>query len=47
MLHVPLVYHKVCWLEWSTATGTTTWYGDNGGAGGGAQQMGIRGYIEA
>lgn len=24
-------YHKYCWLEFSTASGTGTWYGDNGG----------------
>jgi len=24
--------HTLVWLEWSVATGTTTWYGDNGGA---------------
>jgi len=24
-------YHYYAWLEWSTAAGTTTWYGDNGG----------------
>ena len=24
-------YHYVAWLEYSAATGTTTWYGDNGG----------------
>lgn len=23
-------YHKYCWLEFSTASGTGTWYGDNG-----------------
>lgn len=29
---VPAIgYHYFAWLEWSTATGTTTWYGDNGG----------------
>lgn len=25
-------YHYFSWNEWSAATGTTTWYGDNGGA---------------
>lgn len=25
-------FHYLAWLEWSTATGTTTWYGDNGGS---------------
>jgi len=24
-----LGYHYLAWLEWSTASGTTTWYGDN------------------
>lgn len=26
-----LGYHFYAWLEWSTAAGTTTWFGDNGG----------------
>ena len=34
--------HVLVWLEWSTATGTTTWYGDNGAA---ALQSGILGEI--
>jgi len=25
-------YHKVCWLEWSLATGTGTFYGNSVGA---------------
>jgi hypothetical protein len=28
----PVGYHFYAWLEFSAATGTTTWYGDNGGA---------------
>jgi type II secretory pathway pseudopilin PulG len=32
--------HYLAWLEYSFATGTTTWYGDNGGA---VQQSGIQG----
>lgn len=29
-VHVPLGYHYYAWLERSGASGTTTWYGDNG-----------------
>lgn len=28
----PIGYHYFSWLEYSVATGTTTWYGDNGWA---------------
>ncbi|MHB1098088.1 MAG: hypothetical protein ACYCZR_00910 [Burkholderiales bacterium] len=34
--------HYLAWLEWSTASGTTTWYGDNGGT---ELQSGILGRI--
>jgi hypothetical protein len=27
----PLGFHYIAPLEWSAASGTTTWYGDNGG----------------
>jgi hypothetical protein len=36
-------YHFVAWLEWSTASGTTTWYGDNNSPT--TQQSGLMGYI--
>lgn len=36
-------YHFYAWLEYSGATGTTTWYGDNGGA---LLQSGIYGSID-
>lgn len=38
-------YHIYAWLEYSTASGTTTWYGDNGGADKGPN-TGIMGTIE-
>lgn len=40
----PLGYSKYSWLEYSTATGTTTWYGDAGSA---AVQNGLSGWINA
>lgn len=36
--------HTLVWLEWSTASGTTTWYGDSGTAG---TQAGISGTVLA
>ncbi|HYC00454.1 MAG TPA: hypothetical protein VEC57_15055 [Candidatus Limnocylindrales bacterium] len=43
---IPAVgYHYYAWLEYSAATGTTTWYGDNGGADQGPYS-GIDGVIE-
>ncbi len=36
-------YHVYVWLEQSTATGTTTWYGDNGAA---LIQTGIHGVLQ-
>ncbi|MEK9810444.1 MAG: hypothetical protein VW362_08350 [Candidatus Nanopelagicales bacterium] len=35
--------HTLVWLEWSAATGTTTWLGDDGGS---LVQTGIQGEIE-
>ncbi len=37
-------YHYYTWLEYSGATGTTTWYGDNGSAS--LLQSGMHGTIE-
>lgn len=39
-----LGYHYAAWLEWSTASGTTTWYGDAGIAGN-VFQAGMIGFI--
>jgi len=36
--------HYLSWLEWSTASGTTTWYGDNGGS---VAQSGLSGSTKA
>jgi hypothetical protein len=36
--------HTLVWLEWSTASGTTTWYGDDGSVG---TQAGISGTVLA
>jgi hypothetical protein len=36
-------YHYYAWLEFSTASGTTTWYGDNGGS---VVQNGMTGWIQ-
>ena len=41
---VPLGYHYYAWLERSAASGTTTWYGDQGG--GGVYQTGLSGVID-
>lgn len=40
----PIGYQFYPWLEYSAASGTSTWYGDNGGTG--LFQAGIRGRIE-
>jgi hypothetical protein len=42
--HPAIGYHFYAWLEYSGASGTTTWYGDNGGTG--LFQSGIMGSIE-
>ena len=36
-------YHYYTWLEYSIATGTTTWYGDTGDAA--SEQSGMEGLI--
>lgn len=42
--HSPVGYHEFTWLEISTASGTTTWYGDAGSPGN--LQSGLTGTIE-
>lgn len=39
--------HFLSWIEYSVATGTCTWFGDNGGAGPGLAQSGITGVVWA
>ncbi|MGH9253669.1 MAG: hypothetical protein ACRD3C_03775 [Vicinamibacterales bacterium] len=41
--YVPLGRHFYAWLEWSTATGTTTWFGDNNTT---REASGMYGWIE-
>ena len=43
-LNPPIGRHVYSWNEWSTATGTTTWYGDDSGST--AARMGMAGWIE-
>lgn len=40
-----LGYHYLAWIEYSTAAGTTTWYGDNGN--GNIMQSGMKGSVWA